>query len=237
MALPPLDERARERAAEQDWDLTLLDPQDPDERSVLIRLAHPDLDHGIDSATPLRPWAARPSARRIARILGRRVRPGPHEARATTPIPSPLTAGHASLGAPHTWTQRPGALPLDPPNRSPAEVSCWPHSSADRADNPRSREPMAIGAKTRDSGSFKARATPVAPSQIEAPDPGVVCATATVRRGTLRWVQKLRHRTFPSGTAMRTRPWRVRGRNAWRRHASGSAGRRRIALPAAGDSR
>ena len=49
VALPPLDERARERAAEQDWDLTRLDPQDPDERSVLIRLAHPDLDDAIDN--------------------------------------------------------------------------------------------------------------------------------------------------------------------------------------------
>jgi len=63
VALPPLDERARERAAEQDWDLTRLDPQDPDERSVLIRLAHPDLDDAIDKghdelivdATPMNP--------------------------------------------------------------------------------------------------------------------------------------------------------------------------------------
>jgi len=48
-ALPPFDERARERAAEQEWELTLLDPEDPDERAILIRLAHPDLDEAIES--------------------------------------------------------------------------------------------------------------------------------------------------------------------------------------------
>jgi hypothetical protein len=48
VALPPLDAHALERAVEQDWDLDLLDPTDPDERSVLIRLAHPQLDAAID---------------------------------------------------------------------------------------------------------------------------------------------------------------------------------------------
>jgi hypothetical protein len=48
VALPPLDARARERAAAQDWDPRQLDPEDPDERSVLIRLAHPDLDDAIE---------------------------------------------------------------------------------------------------------------------------------------------------------------------------------------------
>jgi hypothetical protein len=47
LALPPLDDHARERAAEQDWELSLLDPEDPDERAILIRLAHPDLDDAI----------------------------------------------------------------------------------------------------------------------------------------------------------------------------------------------
>ncbi|MGA3363206.1 MAG: DUF1841 family protein [Solirubrobacteraceae bacterium] len=48
VALPPLDARARDRAAAQDWDVDLLDPTDPDERSVLIRLAHPQLDDAIE---------------------------------------------------------------------------------------------------------------------------------------------------------------------------------------------
>jgi hypothetical protein len=43
-----LDARARERAAEQEWELSLLDPEDPDERAILIRLAHPDLDEAIE---------------------------------------------------------------------------------------------------------------------------------------------------------------------------------------------
>lgn len=47
-ALPPLDARARERAAAQDWELELLDPLDADERSLLIRLAHPDCDEAIE---------------------------------------------------------------------------------------------------------------------------------------------------------------------------------------------
>jgi hypothetical protein len=47
-AIPPLDAHARKRAADQDWDLSLLDPTDPDERSVLIRLAHPALDDAIE---------------------------------------------------------------------------------------------------------------------------------------------------------------------------------------------
>lgn len=50
VALPPLDERARELAVEQDWELSLLDPQDPDERAILIRLAHPDFDAAIESS-------------------------------------------------------------------------------------------------------------------------------------------------------------------------------------------
>lgn len=48
LALPPLDTRARRRAEDDGWDINLLDPGDPDERAVLIRLAHPDLDEAID---------------------------------------------------------------------------------------------------------------------------------------------------------------------------------------------
>jgi hypothetical protein len=47
-AIPPLDAHACKRAADQDWDLSLLDPTNPDERSVLIRLAHPALDDAIE---------------------------------------------------------------------------------------------------------------------------------------------------------------------------------------------
>ena len=47
VALPPLEEAARRRAAALDWDLDLLDRADPDERSLLLRLAHPDLDEAI----------------------------------------------------------------------------------------------------------------------------------------------------------------------------------------------
>jgi hypothetical protein len=47
-AIPPLDDRARERAAAQEWDLGLLDPTDPDERAVLIRLAHPAFEDAIE---------------------------------------------------------------------------------------------------------------------------------------------------------------------------------------------
>jgi hypothetical protein len=47
-AIPPLDAHARERAAADDWEVRLLDPTDPDERSVLIRLAHPELDDAIE---------------------------------------------------------------------------------------------------------------------------------------------------------------------------------------------
>jgi hypothetical protein len=49
LALPPLDDRARERAVEQDWELGLLEPEDPDQRAILIRLAHPELDDAIDA--------------------------------------------------------------------------------------------------------------------------------------------------------------------------------------------
>jgi uncharacterized protein DUF1841 len=49
LALPPLGARARGRAVEQGWELILLDPKDPDERAILIRLAHPDLDGAIES--------------------------------------------------------------------------------------------------------------------------------------------------------------------------------------------
>jgi hypothetical protein len=49
LALPPLDDDARERAAEHDWEIDLLDPEDPDERSIPIRLAHPDLHEAVDS--------------------------------------------------------------------------------------------------------------------------------------------------------------------------------------------
>jgi len=48
VALPPLDAAARQRAEAGEWHLDLLDPQDPDERAVLIRLAHPDLDDAIE---------------------------------------------------------------------------------------------------------------------------------------------------------------------------------------------
>jgi hypothetical protein len=48
VALPALDDRARRRAVAEDWHLELLDPADPDERAVLIRLAHPDLDEAIE---------------------------------------------------------------------------------------------------------------------------------------------------------------------------------------------
>jgi hypothetical protein len=37
-AIPPLDAHARRRALAEDWDLSLLDPTDSDERSILIRL-------------------------------------------------------------------------------------------------------------------------------------------------------------------------------------------------------
>jgi len=47
-AIPPLDAEARARAVAQDWNLSLLDPTDPDERLVLIRLAHPALDDAIE---------------------------------------------------------------------------------------------------------------------------------------------------------------------------------------------
>jgi hypothetical protein len=47
-AIPPLDAHARKRALAQDWHLSLLDASDPDERSVLIRLAHPTLDDAIE---------------------------------------------------------------------------------------------------------------------------------------------------------------------------------------------
>jgi hypothetical protein len=48
VALPPLDDRARRRAVAEDWHPELLDPEDPDERAVLIRLAHPDMDEAIE---------------------------------------------------------------------------------------------------------------------------------------------------------------------------------------------
>jgi len=51
VALPPLDADARERAAEHDWHVELLDPEDPDERAALIRLAHPDLDDAIEDGS------------------------------------------------------------------------------------------------------------------------------------------------------------------------------------------
>lgn len=48
VALPPLDDRARRRAPDQDWHPEMLDANDPDERAMLIRLAHPDLDEAIE---------------------------------------------------------------------------------------------------------------------------------------------------------------------------------------------
>jgi hypothetical protein len=47
-AIPPLDAHARRRALADDWDLSLLDPTASDERSILIRLAHPALDDAIE---------------------------------------------------------------------------------------------------------------------------------------------------------------------------------------------
>jgi hypothetical protein len=47
MALPTLDAPARKRAADGGWEVRLLDPENADERSVLIRLAHPELDDAI----------------------------------------------------------------------------------------------------------------------------------------------------------------------------------------------
>jgi hypothetical protein len=47
VAVPPIDDTARQRAGDQDWDLDLLDVNDPDERGSLIRLAHPELDAAI----------------------------------------------------------------------------------------------------------------------------------------------------------------------------------------------
>ena len=49
LALPPLDARARGRAAELDWDVSLLNAADTDERAILIRLAHPDLDDAVEA--------------------------------------------------------------------------------------------------------------------------------------------------------------------------------------------
>jgi len=49
LAVPPLDARARARAPELDWDVGLLDPADADERAILIRLAHPDLDDAVEA--------------------------------------------------------------------------------------------------------------------------------------------------------------------------------------------
>jgi hypothetical protein len=51
LALPPLDDRARGRAVDQDWEVNLLDPEDPDQRAILIRLAHPNLDEAIEAGS------------------------------------------------------------------------------------------------------------------------------------------------------------------------------------------
>jgi hypothetical protein len=48
VALPPLDDAARRRAAAHGWHVELLHPEDPDERGMLIRLAHPDFDDAIE---------------------------------------------------------------------------------------------------------------------------------------------------------------------------------------------
>jgi hypothetical protein len=48
LALPPLDSAARRRASEQGWHLEYLSPEDPDDRSMLIRLAHPELDDAVN---------------------------------------------------------------------------------------------------------------------------------------------------------------------------------------------
>lgn len=47
VALPPLDAAARRRAAGQGWHPELLDAEDPEERPMLIRLAHPEFDDAI----------------------------------------------------------------------------------------------------------------------------------------------------------------------------------------------
>jgi hypothetical protein len=48
VALPPLDDAARTRAEADGWHLEFLRPEDPDERGVLIRLAHPDFADAIE---------------------------------------------------------------------------------------------------------------------------------------------------------------------------------------------
>jgi hypothetical protein len=48
LGLPPLDARARDRATAGESQLGLLDPIDPEDRSVLILLAHPELAEAID---------------------------------------------------------------------------------------------------------------------------------------------------------------------------------------------
>lgn len=47
LALPPLDAAARRRAEDRGWDVGALDAKNIDERSLLIRLAHPELDEAI----------------------------------------------------------------------------------------------------------------------------------------------------------------------------------------------
>jgi hypothetical protein len=62
--MPPLDENARARAADQDWELSLLDPLDPDERAIMIGLAHPQLGDAIgDGAEEVRVGGATMSPR------------------------------------------------------------------------------------------------------------------------------------------------------------------------------
>jgi hypothetical protein len=48
LALPPLGAGARRRAVSQGWRLEFLRPEDPDDRSMLIRLAHPELDDAVN---------------------------------------------------------------------------------------------------------------------------------------------------------------------------------------------
>jgi hypothetical protein len=48
LALPPLDPEARGRALDLGFDLADLNAEDPDDRSLLIRLAHPELDDAVN---------------------------------------------------------------------------------------------------------------------------------------------------------------------------------------------
>jgi hypothetical protein len=104
----------------------------------------------------------------------------------------------AKLHVPPSGTRRPRPLPLDSETSPiPVEVRCRPHSSADRADNLRSGEPMAractatLSARARKSQGFSAglvlvrRRQNAEPAGREAPP--CVCrsgGSASIRRPT-----------------------------------------------------